>query len=186
MKNKYQELWDSMVINKNKESEIKLVVDKILKNKERYLEIEKRTSCKWYIVAIIHYMECSLDFSKHLFNGDSLKDYTKRYPSGYPKNCGKPPFKWEDSATESIRKQGLHSVPVWNIPICLAKLEAYNGMGYANKGLNTPYLWSYTNHYTKGKYKEVKQPNGKYKSIYDPELVSKQLGCAALLKYLID
>ena len=59
----------------------------------------------------------------------------------------------------------------------LFKLEANNGFGYRRKGINTPYLWSFTNHYRKGKY----IADGKYST----EAVSKQVGAAILLKLLL-
>ena len=36
----------------------------------------------------------------------------------------------------------------------LFRLEAYNGSGYRDKhpDVKTPYLWSFSNHYTRGKY----------------------------------
>jgi len=61
----------------------------------------------------------------------------------------------------------------------LYKLEAYNGWGY--RGLQspipTPYLWSFSNHYTRGKY----VADGKY----SPTATSQQCGAAVLLKRLV-
>ena len=54
--------------------------------------------------------------------------------------------------------------------------EKFNGFGYVKRGINTPYLWSYTNHYSKGKF----AGDGKF----DPNLVSKQPGTAAIMKAL--
>ena len=34
----------------------------------------------------------------------------------------------------------------------LYRWEAYNGFGSRRQGINTPYLWAFSNHYTKGKY----------------------------------
>jgi hypothetical protein len=58
----------------------------------------------------------------------------------------------------------------------LSFLEAYNGWGYVKKGINSPYLWSGTNHYTSGKY--VRD------GVFDPRAVSKQLGAVCMLKEL--
>jgi lysozyme family protein len=66
----------------------------------------------------------------------------------------------------------------WSIEGILFQLEAYNGWGYRNHhGINTPYLWSGSNQYTSGKY----VADGKF----DPTAVSKQIGGALLLKYLL-
>jgi lysozyme family protein len=52
-------------------------------------------------------------------------------------------------------------------------LEMYNGLGYAAKGKPSPYVWASTNQYVKGKY--VSDDH------YDPNVVDKQEGCAAIL-----
>jgi lysozyme family protein len=53
-------------------------------------------------------------------------------------------------------------------------LEKYNGLGYRMRGVPTPYLWSFSNLYEKGKFVQ----DGRY----DPEAVSKQCGAALMLK----
>jgi lysozyme family protein len=55
-------------------------------------------------------------------------------------------------------------------------LEGYNGFGYRSKGIRSPYLWSFSNLYEKGKYVADHQ--------FDPNAVSKQVGSAVLLKLL--
>ena len=50
-------------------------------------------------------------------------------------------------------------------------------MGYRKRSVATPYLWSFTNHYDKGKF----VADGKY----DAEAISKQVGAAILLKELM-
>ncbi len=55
-------------------------------------------------------------------------------------------------------------------------LEQYNGLGYASKGLPSPYIWAGTDQYTKGKYVAD--------HVYDPNAVDQQLGCAGLLKFM--
>ena len=49
-------------------------------------------------------------------------------------------------------------------------------LGYYSCGINSPYLWSYFNHYTKGKFVADHK--------YDPNAVSKQCGTAVMLKAL--
>ncbi len=129
----------------------------------------------WAMVAVIHYLECSSDFSKHLHNGDPLTGYTVKFPPNRPQNAGKPPFTWEVSAVDAMRYQQFDKKQNWTLPEVLHELEAYNGFGYHNnKKGNTPYLWSYSNLYTKGKYvRDFK---------YDANVVSAQIGAAVLLK----
>jgi lysozyme family protein len=129
----------------------------------------------WWAVGIIHSMECGCDFTKHLHNGDSLKAHTVQVPAGRPK-CGKPPFTWEESAIDAIEYDGLDKCRDWTPGSALENFENYNGTGYRRKGVPSPYLWSFTDQYKAGKY----VADGKY----DPLAVSKQVGCAALMKAL--
>jgi lysozyme family protein len=59
----------------------------------------------------------------------------------------------------------------------LYRFEANNGFGYRKRSVATPYLWSYSDHYDKGKF----VADGKY----NPDAVSKQVGAAILLKELM-
>jgi hypothetical protein len=58
----------------------------------------------------------------------------------------------------------------------LFRFEKYNGFGYRRRNIQSPYLWSYCQHYTSGKFIQ----DGKY----DPGAVSKQCGAAVLLSEL--
>jgi lysozyme family protein len=128
----------------------------------------------WYFIACVHYLECSFSFTKHLHNGDPLTGYTVHVPAHRPKVGHAPPFTFEESAVDAIKLMKYDQVTNWSLPFILLKLEGYNGFGYNKKGIRTPYLWSYSNHYTKGKY--VKD------GVYDANAVSNQLGAAVILK----
>lgn len=129
----------------------------------------------WYFIACVHYLECSFSFKKHLHNGDPLTGYTVQVPAGRPKVGHPPPFTFNESAVDALKFMGFDKVRSWILPFILRKLEAYNGFGYFKyQKINSPYLWSFSNHYTKGKY--VK--DGKF----DKEAVSQQTGSAVILK----
>lgn len=170
---KYSLLWQTMVIRPERLKECQNAANLILKNKERY---EKVLPQCWQLIGIIHYMEGNCNFKTHLHNGDPLTDRTVQVPKGRPL-VGMPPFTWEFSAADLVKLKGYDLFKVWDVPLMLYKLEANNGFGYNRKGINSPYLWSYSNHYTKGKY----VADGKY----DSEAVSKQVGAAILLKLLL-
>ncbi|WP_345949708.1 hypothetical protein ABDD95_22940 [Mucilaginibacter sp. PAMB04274] len=128
----------------------------------------------WYFIACVHYLECSFDFKKHLHNGDPLTGYTVHVPAHRPKVGHAPPFTFEESAVDALKLMKYDQVTNWSLPFILQKLEGYNGFGYNRKGVHTPYLWSYSNHYVKGKY--VKD------GVFDAEAVSQQLGAGVILK----
>lgn len=171
----YEQLFASCVIKPTKYAEIDSVISKIVTNKSRYEAVGSRLQIPWFVIAIIHCMEGSLRFDRHLHNGDPLTKRTVNVPKGMPKS-GNPPFTWEVSATDALVYDKLNTWTNWSIAGILYKLEGYNGFGYYSKRINSPYLWSYSNHYIKGKYVQ----DGKY----DANAVSKQIGAAVLLRRL--
>ncbi|HMG09389.1 MAG TPA: hypothetical protein VK609_12805 [Mucilaginibacter sp.] len=132
----------------------------------------------WYFIACVHYMECSFSFNKHLHNGDPLTGYTVQVPANRPKVGHGPPFTFEESAIDALKLMKYDKVTNWSLPFILQKLEGYNGFGYSKRGIHSPYLWSFSNQYTKGKY--VKD------GVFNADAVSQQLGAAVILKRMED
>ena len=172
LKNEYVGLFDNCVIKRL--PEVTTIANKIIANKSRY---EAVGVVPWYVIGVIHNMEASLNFNCHLHNGDPLTAKTVNWPPNRPPK-GDPPFTWIDSAKDAIGQKLPYTD--WSLGGMLYFLERYNGFGYRNKGIYTPYLWSGTNNYSKGKY--VRDgANG-----FDPNAVSQQIGAAAILKYMDD
>ena len=91
--------------------------------------------------------------------------------------AGRGPFaSWEAAAVDALVSCASYTArnADWSIGWALTKLEEYNGLGYAARGLPSPYLWSGTDQYKSGKY--VRD------GVYDPNAVDGQFGCAGLLK----
>jgi lysozyme family protein len=146
------------------------------KNKGRYEAVAKRLGVPDNLIALtakaiwaIHAREGSLDFSTYLHNGEKLGKPTKLVPAGIMFN------NWEDAAVDAIKRElpkvgGKipQSVPDW-----LSFAEAYNGLGYENKGVPSPYVLAGTSAYQQGKY----VADGKY----DPNHKDQQLGVAIML-----
>lgn len=175
LKDSYTELWNTCTINSDKLNEVNSVVSKINKNIEMYKEISEKTGVPLNVIGVIHYMECGLKIC-HLHNGDPLSSKTIHVPSGRPTF---PPkngisYTFVESAIDALSMKLPYNH--WDPAGCLYFLESYNGFGYHSKGINSPYLWSFSNHYTKGKY----VADGHY----DPNAVSKQCGAATILKKL--
>jgi lysozyme family protein len=177
LKAEYENLFDTCFINANREQAVEKIKDKIVVNRTRYDEVEAQTNVPWYVVAVIHYMEGSLNFKTHLHNGDPLTAKTIHVPKGRPQ--GKPPFKWEDSAIDALKFDHMTDVKKWFLAQILFKLEGFNGFGYRTRHpeVLTPYLWSFSNHYTKGKF----VADGKF----DPNAVSRQCGAAVILQSMV-
>lgn len=163
----YLKLWEYVEVTKVSN----FVIDNIIANLTKYKEAERLTKVPWYVIACIHNLEGGQSFSKNMMNGQRLDRVTTWVPRGYgPWNS------WEESCIDAFKIKKLPSV--WNVENTLYFLEAFNGTGYLryHKDVNSPYLWSYTNQYTKGKYVS----DGKWSS----SAVSKQMGAVAVIKEL--
>lgn len=172
----YRRLWDTMKIRPEWEDRVSAVVRRISGQMERYQEVAVKLggTLPWEWIGSIHNMESGGDFSKHLHNGDPLRARTRRVPAGRPLR-GEPPFTWEDSALDALQMKGLSAVSAWTIEEMLFQAERYNGFGYRlyRQPILSPYLWSGTNHYLRGKY----VGDGKWSAT----ATSAQVGVAAIL-----
>lgn len=154
-------------------SQINAQAAKIIANRSRYELVSKATDVPWDVIGVIHYRESSGDFRGVLHNGQKIIGTGKK-TTLVPKGRG--PFStWEDAAVDALANchPYLAKNKDWSIGTTLDKLEAYNGLGYRNKGLPSPYLWAGTDQYAKGKY----VADGKF----DPNHVDQQLGVAPIL-----
>jgi lysozyme family protein len=127
------------------------------------------------VISVLHNLEASGDFSRHLHNGDPLTARTVHVPAGRPRS-GQPPFSWQESAVDALEYDGLTSVTDWSIEHLAYLFEGFNGWGYRlyHPHVKSPYLWSFSNHYTRGKY----VGDGKWSET----AVSQQCGAMVLLK----
>jgi lysozyme family protein len=177
LKSDYQLLFDSCLIGPSRARTVDQAVARIRANRARYEAAGGALGVPWYVAGLIHMMESSGSFDGHLHNGDPLTARTTHVPAGRPKT-GTPPFTWEESATDALEGQGFGKWTDWSVPGILYKLEAYNGWGYRENHpeVNSPYLWSFSNHYTKGKYVAD--------GTFSATAVSAQCGAAVMLKRL--
>lgn len=176
----YRKLFETCVIKDANRTDVQWYVTKITDSTRRkaYEAVAEETCVPWYFTAIIHGMECSFDMTSHLHNGDSLKAKTKQVPAGRP-NPWLPPSDWVSSATDAIRYDKLDEKPDWDLAHILYRWEGYNGWrSRVLYKINTPYLWSFSNQYTKGKFVADNK--------WDPNAVSKQCGAAVMLKALVE
>lgn len=177
LKPDYAELWHNMEIKSEKQEAISKVADKIVSLKDKYEVIQQLTTVPWYMVGLIHLRESNNNFNTHLHNGDLLTARTIHAPRGYPRT-GNPPFTFEYSAVDALKKEGLDKVTDWGIERIAYFFEKFNGFGYRGKGVNSPYLWAGTNNYTKGKY--IRD------GVYSANVVDSQLGVMPILKVILE
>jgi lysozyme family protein len=177
----YQRLFDTCEIRDRYGAIVERMATTLVGKRGTYEGIEGETGVPWYVVGLIHAMEAYPPFSMagHLHNGDPLTARTVQVPKGRPK-VGEPPFTWAESAVDALRFERFDRWSDWTVPGILYKLERYNGWGYRqhHPEVLTPYLWSFTNHYTRGKYTS----DGRFSDT----AVSKQCGAAALLRRMME
>lgn len=158
---------------------VQRVADTILVYQAAYKIVSKESRVPWWCIGAIHSLECGVNFHCHLHNGDPLTERTKRVPIGRPKappSNGKLPYTWVESAVDAISTAWRPAGREWTRGLSLAFLERYNGLGYRDLGVPSPYLWSYTDQYSSGLF----VADGKY----DPLRCSASVGAAAIFKVL--
>lgn len=175
LENDYTLCWAACRINPDKQNRVEAAADQLLKGRARYATVSARTNgVPWQLIGIMHGLECGYSFLKHLHNGDSLAAPTHQVPAGHPPGWDGT-GSWEDSAVDAVRLK-FANITNWSLPKVLYALESFNGFGYRPKGVRSPYLWSFSNLYTKGRYVADHD--------FDPESVSNQVGSALVLKVL--
>lgn len=172
----YANLWARAQLRPERRAAATAVARRISVSSARYASAALGRM-PWWWVGIVHNLEAGGNFTKHLHNGDPLSARTTHVPAGRP-IAGSPPFTWEESARDALAMRRLGTVDDWSTPRCLYEFEAYNGFGYVAKGINSPYVWSFTDQYARGKYVADGQ--------FSATAVSEQCGAAAALKAMVE
>jgi lysozyme family protein len=146
------------------------VAKALVATKGRYQTVERQTGVPWYFVAVVHEREASQNFRLSLAQGDPWNEVSVHVP------VGRGPFNsWEAAAVDALVNCAPFAArnKVWSAGSLLTMCERYNGLGYASRGIPSPYVWSGTDQYQVGKF--VRD------GVFDGTVVDSQLGCAGLL-----
>jgi len=171
----YRNLWERATVKPGKRADAEAIARKIMAARARYEEIENRCGVPWFMVAVIHMREASMNFAGVLHNGEKIIG-TGRKTKLVP--AGRGPFAtWEEAALDALTMppHALDRVRSWTLARLLYEIEKYNGFGYLGK-CNSPYLWSWTSEYSGGKYVAD--------HVFSRTAVDPQPGCVALIKAL--
>lgn len=162
--------WAAMMVTPSLTASIDKVAQRLLTGKARYQAIAVKAAVPWAVIAVIHEREAGGKFDRNIAQGDPFNKKSTHVP------VGRGPFpSFEDAAYDAL----VNCAPYagrwqdWSMAGALTLLEQYNGLGYATKGVPSPYIWASTDQYKSGKYVADHK--------YDAKAVDKQLGCAALL-----
>jgi lysozyme family protein len=176
LKNEYRRLYQKLEVRPQYAASANWHVQMMQKSRARYERVGSVTGVPWFFIAVTHGLEASFNFRAHLHNGDyPLSARTRQVPAGRP-SVWLPPSDWESSAKDALRLLGYTGQSDWSLERTLYRLEAYNGLGYRRIGVPTPYLWSFSNQYERGKF----VADGKF----NHNAKSQQCGAAVMLKLL--
>jgi lysozyme family protein/peptidoglycan hydrolase-like protein with peptidoglycan-binding domain len=181
LKDEYATLWQAMRIRPERLAEIRHIFSRLTNpaNKARYQSVDAAVGVPWFVIAIIHNLEASRNFATHLHNGDPLSARTVHVPRNRPPT-GSPPFTWEESARDALEFDDLTGIAPWTVERIAFQLEKYNGFGVRNHHphVKSPYLWSFSNIYTRGKYIAD--------GVWSENAVSAQCGGMVMLRYMVE
>ena len=154
--------------HKNALNKIKTIFNQ---NKAKYQAVEAATGVPAELVCAIHWRESDCNFNTYLHNGQPLGKRTTEVP------VGKIFTDWTAAAIDAIKSKAFYkNVKANDIKSQYEFAERYNGTGYRTRGITSPYVWSGTNKYTKGKFTS----DGHFDSNY----VDTQVGVAPILDTL--
>lgn len=158
-------LTDSM------KSQIEKIKDIFEANKDKYEAVEEATGIPAELICAIHYREGSCNFDTYLHNGQPLGQTTTLVPKGIYFDD------WEEAAIDALtRERDLSQLEEGNLDSYLYYAECYNGTGYRDHNINSPYVWSGTDKYTCGMYVADGQ--------FDPSYKDTRPGVAVIMKAL--
>jgi lysozyme family protein len=178
LKDEYRQLFERATIRPEHADTLAWHKNLLIASKERYEKLAVTTKVPWFFIGVIHGLEASYNFRAHLHNGDfPLSKRTRQVPAGRP-IVWLPPDDWGSSGKDALALMRFTNQSDWSLERTLYRLEAYNGFGYRKVGVPTPYLWSFTNHYERGKFVSD--------GSYSPRAQSKQCGAATILKALAE
>jgi len=144
-----------------------------MRQKAQYLAVEARPGVPWFVIAALHSRESDANFATYLGNGEPLDRKTALVPKG------RGPFaSWEAGAVDALALDGLDQVKEWSPERACFEIEKFNGFGYRKRGVCSPYLWSFSNHYARGKY----VADGHFSSTR----VDEQCGAVPILKAIME
>lgn len=168
----YTNLWDRMVVTPTRAATAQALAKAIQNHRTRYLAIQNSTGVAWWFIGLLHMRESSFNFNTYLGNGQPLSMRTTIAP------VGRGPFAtFEAGAVDALKLEEWYGVQSWPVSYALWAAEVWNGQGYFSIGINSPYIWSWSNNYSSGKY----VADGEYSSTE----VDTQPGIAPVLYELI-
>jgi lysozyme family protein len=163
----------------NQASDLGSFLDHYNRNKDRYLAVANEVGLPPELIAALHWRESTGDFSTYMHQGDPLGRPPVNHPTEIPTF-----YKWEDSAIHAFGQKAwlrdsLHLDKGSTEMTAMATYaEYYNGLGYYQRRTPSPYVFSGTDQYNRGKYVS----DGKYNRLTR----DGQLGVVTMIQAIRD
>lgn len=146
-------------------------------NRRRYELVEAKAKVPAPLIAAIHWRESGGDFNTYLHNGDPLGKPTTHEPKEILFE------EWEPAAVDALTREKA-AFAASNVtdddsdiePMCVFA-EYFNGLGYAERSLPSPYVLAGTTGYKEGKFDEDGH--------FDAADVDGQLGVLVMLRHIL-
>jgi lysozyme family protein len=182
-----QALWEKAIVPPAKQRDVRAVALRLTQTsaKNQYLAIAPATRVPWWVIAVIHERESGQDFQCQLGQGDPLNRISRHVPRGrgpFLEHLSDAPYY---GAFYRCALDALINCPPyatrwtdWSAGGTLTLLELYNGLGYEYRHEHSPYIWGATNQEQPGKFTGD--------GIYSKDVWDTQIGCAAMLKSMME
>lgn len=174
-KNRQRAPAAKVTLSSSQQNELRLFQENWVAHKARYQRVAAKTGVPAELIAAIHYRESSMDFGTYLHQGDKLGKKAVHVPKNIPIF-----YDWEEAAVHALNmkkglREGLGMTEDTTDEVAMASYaEAYNGLGYSQRGVASPYVYAGTDQYSKGLYVS----DGKYSK----DAKDRRLGVFALTR----
>ena len=162
--------WAVARMLESRQASFRATARRLVAARRKYEAVAATTGVPWFAIAVIHEREASQRWDASIAQGDRWDRVSVHVPKG------RGPFaSWDAAAIDALTDCAPHAARWrdWSPGGLCTLLEQYNGLGYAGRGLPSPYIWAGTDQYRSGKY----VADGRF----DPDAVDQQLGCAGML-----
>lgn len=162
-------------LSKTQQADMKDFMKNWEKNHARYEGISSSSGIPAKLIAALHWRESTGDFGTYLHQGDPLGKAAVNEPADIPL------FKeWEPAAEHALglknktRDAFKIGTGTQDEAALMSYAERYNGLGYHNKGVPSPYVLTGTDQYKSGKFVAD--------GVYDGDHKDDQLGVLGMMR----
>ena len=123
------------------------------RNQGRYEAVAQEADVPAKLIAALHWRESTGNFGTYLHQGDPLGRPAVNWPNNIPVF-----HRWEDAAIHALNMKKWNrdtlqiDVNTQDPGKLGAYAEMYNGLGYHNRSISTPYVYAGSSAYASGKY----------------------------------